>query len=64
MAGKVKLTKAQRLKLVTADDRAKIDGMSNEYLLAFHDLLHEQMEIRSGSHKRAALSQQTGSDNE
>lgn len=51
----VKLTKAQRLKLVVPEDRAKIDGMSNEYLLAFHDLLHEQMEIRAGSNNRAAL---------
>ncbi len=47
------LTKRQRAKLLTAEDRALVEGMEFERLLALHDLTHEVMMIKAGTSARS-----------
>ena len=47
-----KLTKRQRAKLLTEEDRALVATISHERLLALHDLTHEEMDRRCGSNVR------------
>ncbi|MGV6875864.1 hypothetical protein ACUSIJ_24665 [Pseudochelatococcus sp. B33] len=47
-----RLTKAQRQRLIPANLRERIISMSDDEVLAVHDLTHEIMEDRTGTNKR------------
>lgn len=49
----MKLTKAQRMKLISPELRSVVEALQDDELLAVHDLMHEIMERRYGSAKRS-----------
>lgn len=50
-----KMTKAARGKLVPAPIREALTAMTDSVLLAVHDLCHQEMERRHGTHKRGDI---------
>ena len=49
----MKLSKAQRAKTISTDLRETIKGLSDDQMLAVHDLTHQEMERRWGSPVRS-----------
>lgn len=49
-----RLTKAQRARLIPSDLRERISAMSDDDVLAVHDLTHKIMEDRTGTGRRQA----------
>lgn len=47
-----KLTKPQRAKLMTLATKAFVSQLGDEEILSLHDLTHEEMDRRSGTHVR------------
>lgn len=60
-----KPTKAQRAKLLDPQLATRLRSLSDDELLAAHDLMHDEMLIRHGTNKRSeAESKIKGGDDE